>query len=181
MRDMKITKQQWYQIAKSEAKKPIPTSERVWSVIFFVVSITMLIYLASLQIEGSNFYTDKFGMLEMLGQYGFWLVWVITAGLEGVLGRRFESRVFDIFGGILFATVATLWLVIVFPYDFSYFTDLMPDLIKPLFDWINNEIGRLILFLVFIFHLVAIFISPFAYKFIGKEDLEGILTKISKK
>jgi len=36
-------------------------------------------------------------------------IWIITAGLEGVFGLRLLSRLFDIFGGLIFAGFVTIW------------------------------------------------------------------------
>ena len=58
--------------------------------------------LATHQIWSTGFFTSTFGTIEMIMLYGSWIAWIITAGLEGVLGQRLLSRLFDTFGGIIF-------------------------------------------------------------------------------
>ncbi len=66
----------------------------------------------------------------MIMLYGSWVAWIITAGLEGVLGQRLLSRLFDTFGGIIFMAVATVWLLVVFPFEFVYFAEVLPDFLR---------------------------------------------------
>jgi methylphosphotriester-DNA--protein-cysteine methyltransferase len=35
--------------------------------------------------------------------------WITTSRLEGILGQRHLSRIFDAFSGIIFIAVATAW------------------------------------------------------------------------
>ena len=98
--------------------------------------------------------------------YGSWFSWIITSGLEDILGRRFLSRLFDTFGGIIFIAVATAWLVIVFPFDFTYFADVLPDVLRFLVQWISNDIARVLMMLYAIVIGIAAIYAPIAYKFI---------------
>ena len=84
----------------------------------------------------------------MIALYGFFLVWIITAFLEGILGQRLASRVFDVFGGIIFATLSLAWLSLVFPFEFAYFADVLPDFLRFFVGWISNDIARVIMILL---------------------------------
>ncbi len=101
--------------------------------------------------------------------YGSLVFWIVTAGLEGVLGQRLLSRLFDTFGGLIFATVATAWLLVVFPFEFAYFADVLPDSLRFLAQWISNDIARVLMVLGIIVHLGAAVYCPFAYGFVGKK------------
>jgi len=61
--------------------------------------------------------------------YGSLIYWIATAGLI-VFGRKHLSRDFDVFGGLIFATVGIAWLFMVFPFEFAYFTDVLPDFLR---------------------------------------------------
>lgn len=158
----------WYKRAKKEAEKEIPNSEKVSGVGFFLISIFMLLFLVAHEVWETGFYTDEFGLLERVALYGFWTMWIITAGLDSVLGMRLESRLFDSCGGIIFAALTSLLLLLVFPFDFEFFAQPLPDNIEWLLSWIGDDIGRGIVFISFIFHLVAAVISPFIYKVLIK-------------
>ena len=111
----------WFSRAKAEADKGIPRNERVVGIVIVIFSILMILYFGSHQMQSTGFFTSKFGTLEMLLLYGFWIFWVTTSGLEGLLGRRLLSRLVDVFGGIIFASIAIAWLLFVFPFEFTFF------------------------------------------------------------
>ena len=93
----------WFSRGKAEADKGIPCGERVVGVAIVVFSVLMVLYFAAHQRRSTGFFTATFGTLEMLALYGYWAFWIVSAGLEGVLGLRLHSRLFDAFGGIIFA------------------------------------------------------------------------------
>lgn len=157
----------WYSRAKAEADKGIPKNERIFGIgFFFTGSFLMVLYLASHQIWSTGFFTAKFGAVEMFMLYGSWIAWIITSGLEGILGKRFLSRIFDTFGGIIFITVATAWLLVVFPFEFAYFADLLPYFLRFVVQWISNDIARVVMMLYTIAMGIAAVYAPIGYKFI---------------
>jgi len=159
----------WYSRGKAIADKGIPKNERVVGVGIVVFSAFMILFYAAHQMGSTGFFTAKFGMLEMVMLYGCLVFWIITAGLEGVLGQRLLSRLFDTLGGLIFATIATGWLLVVFPFEFAYLADVLPDSLKFLIQWISNDIARVMIGLGFIGYLVAAIYAPKAYGFIGKK------------
>ena len=102
----------WFSRGKAEADKGIPCGERVVGIAIVVFSVLMVLYFAAHQRLSTGFFTATFGTLEMLALYGFWAFWIVSAGLEGVLGLRLHSRLFDAFGGLIFATIAIAWLIL---------------------------------------------------------------------
>ena len=157
----------WFSRGKAEADKGIPKNERIAGIgFFFAGSVLMVFYLATHQILPTGFFTVNFGTIEMIMLYGSWIAWIITSGLEGVLGQRLLSRLFDTFGGIIFIAVATAWLIVVFPFDFTYFADVLPDFLRFLVQWISNDIARIVMVLYTIAMGIAAVYAPIGYKFI---------------
>jgi hypothetical protein len=105
--------------------------------------------------------------------YGSLVFWIITASLEGIFGQRLLSRLFDTFGGIIFVTVATAWLLVVFPFEFAYLADVLPESLRFTLRWISNDVARVVLVLVIILYLGAAVYAPIGYGFIGKKILKG--------
>ena len=162
-----IKSENWFSREKAEADKGIPTNERIVGiVVFFMGSVLMILYLVAHQILSTGFFTSSFGTIEMILLYGSWVAWIIKSGLEGVLGQRFLSRLFDTFGGIIFITVATAGLLVVFPFEFTYFADVLPEFIRFLVQWISNDIARVIMVLYIIAMGIAAIYAPIGYKFI---------------
>lgn len=163
---MKILITGWYKRAKAAAAEGIPNNERISSAGIFVFCLLLIIYFVMHQYRNSGFFTNKFGTLEMLLFYGFWSFWLITAGLEGISGKRFYSRVFDVFGGILIAFISTIWLFTIFPFEYTYFADLLPESLQFILTWITNDVARIIMGLSVLLHFGALIYSPIAYKFV---------------
>jgi hypothetical protein len=123
--------------------------------IAFVVIFTLIVlYFIAHQLSTTGFFTATFGPLEMVLLYGSLIEWIIVAVLE-VFGRKNLSRNIDAFGGIIFVTIGGVWLFVVFPFDFAYFADVLPDLLKFLVGWISNDIARVLLVLWIIVNLFA--------------------------
>jgi hypothetical protein len=158
----------WFSRAKEEADKGIPKSERIASIgFFFVGSVLMVFYLVAHQVWSTGFFTAKFGIMEMVMLYGSWIAWIITSGLEGIFGQRLLSRLFDTFGGIFFIALATAWLSLVFPFDFTYFPDVLPVFLRFLLQWISNDIARILMVLYTIAMVIAAVYAPIGYKFVS--------------
>ena len=165
---MKETKT-WFSRAKTAAEEPLPRNERVFGIGIVIVSVLMIIFFVSHQIQQTGFFTSKFGAFEMLLLYGFWIFWITTAGLESILSQRLLSRIVDTFGGIIFATISIALLFVIFPFDFSHLADVLPESTKFLIQCVSNDIARVILVLIMILQLLAAIYCPFAYKFIDKK------------
>jgi hypothetical protein len=161
----------FYSKAKVEAEKGIPRQDRIGSIFIFIFSILMLLYFGFHLYLSTGFYNLEFNLLEKLFLFGFFVFWIITSGLEGILGLRFLSRLVDVFGGVIFATIAIAWLLVVFPFEFNYFANILPESIRFLIQWISNDIAYVIMILLLILHLFAVFYSPFAYDFVDKNLL----------
>jgi hypothetical protein len=130
----------WFSRAKAEADKGVPLNERVMGVAIVVISVLVIVYFVAHQVGLTGFFTPAFGVLEMFMLYGNLTAWIITGTLEGILGQRLLSRLFDAFGGIIFITVSLAWLTVVFPFDFAYFADVLPDFLRFLVQWLSNDI-----------------------------------------
>lgn len=164
---MMIMGQNWYSRGKADADKGIPADERVSSIIIAVFSLLMMVFFVSHQIQSTGFFTVEFGTLEQFLFYGYWVVWMTTASLEGIFGLRLYSRLFDVFGGIIFLLISTVILLIIFPFDFQYLADVLPESLRFLLEWISDDIARVVMVLGVIGLLFATVYSPIAYKFVA--------------
>jgi len=59
-----------------------------------------------------------------------------------------------------------VWLLVVFPFDFSHFADVLPESLRFLLQWITNDIGWALLLIGAILMAVAAVYSPIAYKIV---------------
>jgi hypothetical protein len=156
----------WFSRAKAEADKGASSGDRFTGIVIVLVSVLLIGIFAAHQIGSTGFFTSKFGTLEMVMLYGSLVAWIITGSLDGIFGQRLLSRLFDVFGGIIFITISLAWLLVVFPFEFAYFVDVLPVFLRFLIQWISNDIARGIMILGTIVLAVAAAYSPIAYKFV---------------
>jgi hypothetical protein len=156
----------WFSRGKAEADKGIPFGDRVVGIAIVAFSVFMMLYFTAHQRQSTGFFTAEYGTLEMIALYGYWAFWIVSAGLEGVLGLRLPSRIFDTFGGSIFAAICIAWLLVVFPFEFAYFAYVLPESLRFLVQWITNDIARVLMVAGIIVHLGAVVYMPFAYKFV---------------
>jgi hypothetical protein len=159
----------WFSRGKAEAEKGIPFNERVVGIAIVVISVLMVLYFVAHQVRATGFFTTTFGTSEMLMLYGLLILGIISAGLEGVFGLRLHSRLFDVFGGLILAAVCTVWLLVVFPFEFAYIADVAPESLRFLVQWISNDIARVLMVLAIIVYLGGAVYCPIAYGFVGKK------------
>ena len=160
------SQESWFSRAKAEADKGVPKNERITGIVLVVASILAILYFVSHQTGSTGFFTQKFGKLEMFLLYGSLVAWIITGSLDGIFSQRLLSRFFDSFGGIIFIAVANAWLLVVFPFEFTYFADVLPVFLRFLLQWISNDIARVIILLFTVAMGIAAVYSPISYKLI---------------
>ena len=156
----------WFSRAKAEVDKGASSGDRFTGIIIVLVSVLLIGIFTAHQTGSTGFFTSKFGTLEMVMLYCSLIAWIITGSLDGILGQRLLSRLFDVFGGIIFITISLAWLLVVFPFEFTYFAYVLPVFLRFLVQWISNDIARGIMILGTIGLAVAAAYSPIAYKFV---------------
>jgi hypothetical protein len=154
---------------EAEAEKDvIPYSERVGNIVGVVISVLVVLYFVAHQTWSTGFCTSKFVTVEMGLFYGSLVFGIVSTALRGLFGRKNLARLFDVFG-LIFATVAIAWLFAVFPFNFAYFADVLPDFLRFLVQWISNDIARALMVLGIIVTLVMAVYSAIFYVFVRKE------------
>jgi hypothetical protein len=133
-----------------------------------VVFTLFVLYLVAHQLSSTGFFTTTFGTLEMFLLYGSLSEWIVVAALEA-LGRKNLSRDIDAFGGIIFVTIGGVWLFTVFPFEFTYFADVLPDFLRFLVRWISNDIARVLIMLWIIVNGAATIYYGILRLFVRKE------------
>ena len=156
-------------------------SERSFDIVIIVFSSLIILYFAAHQMLLTGFFTATFGTLEILMLYGSLIFWIITATLEGLLDRRNLSRLTDLFGGLIFVIVSISWLFVVFPFEFAYFANVLPDFLRFLVQWISNDIARVLMVIGIILHLVMEVYSAILRLVVRKERSRRKKVKRNKK
>ena len=156
----------WFSRAKAEANKGASSGDRFTGIVIVLVNVLLIGIFAAHQTGSTGFFTSKFSTLETVMLYGSLVAWIITGSLDGIFGQRLISRLFDVFGGIIFITISLAWLLVIFPFEFTHFADVLPIFLRFLIQWISNDIARGIMILGTIVLTIAAAYSPIAYKFV---------------
>ena len=156
----------WISRAKAEADKGASFGDRFTGIVIVFVNVMLIGFFITHQTTSTGFFSSKFGTLEMLLLYGSMVALIITGSLDGIFGQRLLSRLFDVFGGIIFITISLAWLLIIFPFEFAYVADVLPISLRFLVQWISNDIAQGLMILGIIVLAVATAYSPIAYKFV---------------
>jgi hypothetical protein len=146
-------KNRFFKTAKEELSDEIASDDKTASIFLIVVNGLLGLYLIVHQTVSTGFFTSKFNTLEMLLLYGIFIYWIITSVLI-LIGQKHPSRDLDSYGGLFFATFAIGWLIVIFPFDFAHFANVLPDFLRFLLQWISNEIALVLLIIFFIIHLI---------------------------
>jgi hypothetical protein len=139
--------------AESELGDEIESDDRSSSVTIIVFCGALGLYFLAHQLMDTGFYTGRFGTMEMIMLYGPLVFWITTSSFI-LMGWKNPSRNLDSFGGLFFATFAISWLLVVFPFEFAHFADVMPEFLRFLLGWISNDVARVIIVLDMIIHLI---------------------------
>jgi len=167
--ETKATKNWFARHAEAEAKKDtMPYFERVGNIVAVVVIILVILYFVAHQMWSTGFFTSKFGTLEAFLFYVSLAFGIVAPALRGLFGRKNLARLFEIFGFVLF-TVALAWLFTVFPFEFAYFADVLPNFLRFLLQWISNDIARVLMVLGIIATPVMAIYTATLYVFVRRE------------
>ncbi len=151
----------WFtRYVKSEAKKDVmKPSERAGELIGIFCILIFLFFFITHQASSTGFFTLKFGRLEQFLFYGSISFGIIPNVGKIIMGRKNVIRPLEAFEAF-FSCVALLWLLSVFPFDFSHLSDFLTEIMRSITIWISNDIAKILMILGVIGSLAtAIYIS----------------------
>ena len=132
------------------------------SIATIVAMLFLLVFFARHQTLNTGFFTSKFGMGESLALYFPILLSFGAPIARAMSGRQNSARPFDAATNLSLG-MGSLWLAIVFPFDFAHLTDSLPYGFRILFSWITDDVGRFVLILQVIIGLIAAPVQLFTF------------------
>lgn len=154
-------------------KDIIPRSDKIGQVVGMAIIVAIVAFFVKHQTDSTGFFTSEFGTGETLIFYAAALFGLVTGSAKILVGRKNRVRPIELVGNILWI-VASVWLLIVFPFNFAHLADVLPESLQPLLDWISNDIGRLLLVLGTIGGCIALFFTTMLYIFVGRRLAEPV-------
>jgi hypothetical protein len=143
-------------------KEYLGLGQRAEEVLAVFIGFLILGFFLYHQYANTGFFTTKFGDLEMFAFYGSIVLTFVPPLARAAIGRRNPVRPIDAFSNI-FSAVAALYLFDIFPFNFAHITAALPSAIQFMFTWVNNDIGRIVLILIFIGSLASGFYNIVRY------------------
>jgi hypothetical protein len=132
---------------RQKIEKEILTMPQRWAGLFTdVLMLLLLAFFAYHQWKNTGFFSSEFGWAAMLALYVPILISLVPPIQRLILGKRNPARPIEAIGDISLA-MGSLWLRIVFPFDFTHLADPFPPGMRFAFAWINNDLGKWILVL----------------------------------
>lgn len=113
----------------------------------------VLSFLLYIQTTDTGFFTDEFGFIEQIALYIPLLLAIVPASLRFANASRNSTRPLDAIV-VLLQGLGAVWLLIVFPFDYTHLVNSVPAILEGSVEWISNDIGRGAL-------VFEIMISPF--------------------
>ena len=108
-----------------------------------VISLFAWLWVAH-QTSSTGFFTSGFGQAEAFLFYLALLFGLVPPVGRILVGRKNAVRPLTVLTMVLFI-VADLWLLWVFPFDFSHLADVLPDSLRFLLQWITDDIARVLM------------------------------------
>jgi hypothetical protein len=146
-----------------KADTEVLTATQRWAELLVFVGMLLLSgFLAYHQITNTGFFSTKFGLLEMFCLYGPILVSLAAPIIKASSGRRNPARPFEAATNLSLA-IGSLWLWIVFPFNFAHLADVLPNVFRFVISWITDDIGRVLLMLQVIIGSIAALLTIWKY------------------
>jgi hypothetical protein len=159
---------------REKTDKEVLTAGQRWGELISVVAMLLLFgFFAYHQAANTGFFTAKFGALEMFCLYGPILVSLAAPVVRAVSGRRNPARPFDVVTYV-FLAMAALWLLMVFPFNFSHLADALPGALHFVLAWITNEIGKVVLILQVIIGPISAILTTWKYLSLRRREFANV-------
>ena len=152
--DWNTPSQSQFRRRRAGVKEYLNLGQRAGEVVTVFIGLLILGFFLYHQYANTGFFTSKFGGLEMFAFYGSILLTFVPPLGRAAIGRRNPVRPIDAFSN-LFSAVAALFLFYVFPFNFAHVARALPGAIQFTLTWVNDDIGRIVLILIFIGSLAS--------------------------
>ncbi len=141
-------------VANKNDKETLTMPQRAGELLLFFGLGLLLTFFVVHQIFNTGFFTSKFGTFEMVCLYVPIVIASLAPLVRALTGQRNPARPIEALGNLSLA-LGSLWLLIVFPFDYSHLADVLPNALQFLLAWITDNIARI----VFVLQVIGAFIS----------------------
>jgi hypothetical protein len=136
-----------YWPAMTARRELLSAPQRVAEPLFSAMALIVLGgFFVTHQRLDTGFFTERFGPVEMLCLYGPFVLSLAAPLARAFSGQRNPARPVEVVTHLC-AALAGLWLLQVFPFDFTHVADVLPTDFQFLLAWMSDGIGKFLLLL----------------------------------
>jgi hypothetical protein len=106
-------------------------------------------------VMSTGFFTSSFTPLLAAIFYTSVLWTIVNVSFKAVTPRKDIVALVEFIGAVLFTVTAT-WFFVAFPLNFAHVADVVPGSLQFMFTWLTNDIGRILVALVFVASIIAL-------------------------
>jgi hypothetical protein len=133
-------------------------SQRFGEVISLIITALIIGYFWRLWTIDAGFFTSAFHPPEQFWFFAPILLSLMAPTVRLLFGRRNPARLFEIITDV-FMVIGAIWLLRVFPFDFSHLGDALPGNLPALLNWVPNWLGKVGLGLQIVGGVIALIVT----------------------
>lgn len=136
--------------------------QRLSELIIILCLLVLFAFFVSHQTSETGFFTERFGMFEMVCLYLPLAVSLLGPAVRAWTGKRHAARPFEAVTNLLLA-LGSLWLLIAFPFNYAHLPDVLPGGLQFLLAWVTDGLAKFVLLLQVIIGPISAVLAIFRY------------------
>lgn len=133
--------QQTHRMQRRAEREHLNAGQRFGEMVSIVILALIIGYFWRLWTIDAGFFTSAFGPPEQFWFFAPMILSLAAPTVRIVVGRRNPARPFEIVTDV-FMVIGAIWLLWVFPFDFSHLGDALPGNLPALLNWAPNWLGK---------------------------------------
>jgi hypothetical protein len=150
-------------VEKQALKDNMNNSQRGGEIVGVIAIGLIALFFYAHQTEATGFFTSSFGATEVLLLYGAIIIGVAGPMARFLTGRRNKSRHPELIASVFWIVASAWFLMVVFPFDFAHFADVVSDFLASLISWITNDIARVLIAIGMVGGIISVGINTVLY------------------
>jgi hypothetical protein len=148
---------------KKALEDTMSNSQRGGEIVAVIVIVLVALFFYAHQTEETGFFTSSFGATEAFLLYGAILIGTAGPIARFLTGKRNKSRTAELVASIFWIVASVWFLMVVFPFDFAHFADIVPDFLQFLISWITNDVARVLISIGLVGGAVSVAVNTVLY------------------
>jgi cytochrome bd-type quinol oxidase subunit 2 len=132
------------QVEKEAKGDVLSFPDRMGQIAAVALNLVAIAFVAIHHTRPTGFFTDEFGTLAAVLLYAVLIVVMVPLFVRLIVGRKNPARLFEMGTNVVFF-VAMLYLLVVFPFDFSHFAEPLPRWLEFLLEWVPALLAKWVL------------------------------------